>query len=199
MAATDQHYRDQKTLHIVFAVTSVAMLVSVIWMFAQDYYREFKTEQRVFRDVESEVYKRQVLAAAPTEQKQADVVAAQEALTRAQNELKEAKRVLERDTSRIQLERLRAENKRATIKADMDSVMSFINIAADESPTGLYSPEAESLIRRFNDLKAQYDKANSEVQAREQEYNDKFFEAKLSEREATVKAAEKRLKELSAD
>ena len=52
MAASDQTYRKQYTLDIVFAVSCVAMLGSIVWMFAQDYYRPYKAEQRAFRDVE---------------------------------------------------------------------------------------------------------------------------------------------------
>src|SRR5438132_1107646 len=55
MAATDKHYRDQYALDIVFAVSSILMLVSVVWMFVQDYSREFKDEQRSFRDVEADL------------------------------------------------------------------------------------------------------------------------------------------------
>jgi hypothetical protein len=54
MAATDQTYRNQKALDIVFAASSVALLLSMIWMFVQDYNREWKTEQREFRDVDPE-------------------------------------------------------------------------------------------------------------------------------------------------
>ena len=36
MAATDQNYRNQYALDIVFAVSSILMLVSVLWMFVQD-------------------------------------------------------------------------------------------------------------------------------------------------------------------
>src|SRR5260370_6751847 len=65
MAATDQTYRNQKTLDIVFAVSSILMLVSIIWMFVQDYNREWKTEQRVFRDVETAMFTRQAIADMP--------------------------------------------------------------------------------------------------------------------------------------
>ena len=58
MAATDKHYRDQNLLDFVFAASSILMLVSVIWMFAQDYFREFNTDQRAFRDVEEAVAQR---------------------------------------------------------------------------------------------------------------------------------------------
>ena len=50
MAASDQTYRDQRHLDIWFAISSLLMLGSTIWMFAEDYFAAFKPEQRVFRD-----------------------------------------------------------------------------------------------------------------------------------------------------
>ena len=47
MAASDQTYRNQRTLDVVFGVSCLLMLVSIVWMFAQDYYRPFKVEQVV--------------------------------------------------------------------------------------------------------------------------------------------------------
>ena len=58
MAASDQQYRSQKALDIVFGVTCVLMLASVVWMFAQDYFRDFKAEQRTFRNVETAMAER---------------------------------------------------------------------------------------------------------------------------------------------
>ena len=46
MAATDKPFRDQTTLDIVFAVSNILMLLSIVWMFWQDYDREYKDEQR---------------------------------------------------------------------------------------------------------------------------------------------------------
>jgi hypothetical protein len=46
MAATDKTFRNQKTLNIVFGVTSLAMFLSVMLMMVQDYYKEFKPIQR---------------------------------------------------------------------------------------------------------------------------------------------------------
>src|SRR5262245_53330954 len=53
MAATDQTYRNQRALDIVFGVSSLLMLASIVLMFAQDYLRPWKTEQRAFMKVES--------------------------------------------------------------------------------------------------------------------------------------------------
>ena len=65
MAATDKPYRTQHTLDIVFAVSSLAMLLSIIWMFADDYYRPFKTEQRSFREIEAAIAQRQAIDLIP--------------------------------------------------------------------------------------------------------------------------------------
>src|SRR5206468_4461189 len=65
MAATDQNYRNQYLLDIVFAVTSILMLVSIVWMLWDDYMREYKTEQRQFRDVESAMAQREALKKMP--------------------------------------------------------------------------------------------------------------------------------------
>ena len=65
MAATDQPYRSQKALDIVFAVSCILMLVSVIRMFVQDYARDWKGDQRKFRDVETAVNERLMLERLP--------------------------------------------------------------------------------------------------------------------------------------
>ena len=52
MAASDKPFNNQRTLDIVFAVSNILMLLSVLWMLVQDYQREYKVEQRAFRDVE---------------------------------------------------------------------------------------------------------------------------------------------------
>ena len=65
MAATDKHYRDQYTLDMVFALSSILMLVSIVWMFMQDYHREYKDEQRSFRDVEAALAQRAALDQMP--------------------------------------------------------------------------------------------------------------------------------------
>jgi len=52
MPATEQTWRNQKLLHKVFAVGSLVLLVSTIWMFAEDHDREWKDYQRKFRNIE---------------------------------------------------------------------------------------------------------------------------------------------------
>ncbi len=68
MAATDQTYRSQKTLDIVFAVSCILMLLSTLWMFWQDYDRQFKHVQRDFRDVEEAMNEHQMIAQLPSKE-----------------------------------------------------------------------------------------------------------------------------------
>ena len=52
MPASEETYRSQPNLHLVFAVTSVAMLLSFVWMIAADHLRPWKEIQRDFQQVE---------------------------------------------------------------------------------------------------------------------------------------------------
>src|SRR5438132_10737261 len=88
MAATDKTYRPQHTLDIVFAVSCVLMLVSVVWMFAADYNREFKHVQRLFRDVDDALTERTLLEKIPDPAK---VTEASEAVTGARQQVNDLK------------------------------------------------------------------------------------------------------------
>ena len=50
----DQKYYKPVTLNRIFAVASILFLVSLVWMFADDYERTWKHYQRKFRTLESE-------------------------------------------------------------------------------------------------------------------------------------------------
>lgn len=55
MPATEKTWRDQKVLHIVFAFTSVAMLLTTFFMFAWDHNRSWKGYQSRARDIERRI------------------------------------------------------------------------------------------------------------------------------------------------
>ena len=57
MPATEETYRSQPTLHIVFAISSIAMTLSIIWMIMADHLRPWKQVQREFHVVEREKLK----------------------------------------------------------------------------------------------------------------------------------------------
>jgi hypothetical protein len=65
MAATDQNYRSQRILDIVFAVSCVLMLASLLWMFVDDYNRDFKKVQKHFRLVDDTLTVRGMLEKLP--------------------------------------------------------------------------------------------------------------------------------------
>ncbi len=52
MPASEETYRSQPSLHIVFAITSVAMTLSIVWMIMADHLRPWKQVQRAFQQVE---------------------------------------------------------------------------------------------------------------------------------------------------
>ena len=51
MPATEQTWRKIGPMHVIFGLSSVAMLVTTIWMLAADNHREWKAYQRQFRNV----------------------------------------------------------------------------------------------------------------------------------------------------
>jgi len=52
MPATEETWYNQKLLHVIFGCSSLVMLISVVWMIAQDHEREWKGVQRDFRDIQ---------------------------------------------------------------------------------------------------------------------------------------------------
>ena len=57
MPATEETYRRQPILHLVFAISSIAMLLVTIWMVMADHLRPWKGVQREFQRVEREKLK----------------------------------------------------------------------------------------------------------------------------------------------
>ena len=51
MPATEQTWRDQKKLHFIFAISSVIMLLTTIWMFTRDSNRQWKIFQGKSRKI----------------------------------------------------------------------------------------------------------------------------------------------------
>src|SRR5262249_10318110 len=118
MAASDQTYRNQKALHVVFAATSVAMLVSTVWMFWDDYNRPFKKEQRAFRTVEEELAKRATLAAAPDGDRLQAAVDAEKEVARAKTLYKAARDQADAKVKKLRADQFETETKYANTKAD---------------------------------------------------------------------------------
>ena len=132
MAATDQHYRKQRVLDIVFAVSSILMLLSLFWMFWQDYNREFKHVQRKFRDVEDEVFLRTMVRSLPDEQRINAIDEAEDKLAKAKDKLAKERVGPDRDIRNAKGKKEIADAKTRSIKADYDSRMSYYDMEVEE-------------------------------------------------------------------
>jgi mono/diheme cytochrome c family protein len=183
MAATDKSYRSQYRLDIVFALTSVAMLLSIVWMFADDYFRPFKVEQRTFREVESAMAQRAAVDLIPNKE---DFDKAKEKFDDAQakykNDLKELGELKDYVADK-QPKLERAEAAFQAAKADFESRNSFLNIANEENKRKLielYEKELNTLGTQLNEAKADRDKFLQEIklkQARIDQIEGPFTEA----------------------
>ena len=135
MAASDKPFNNQRTLDIVFAVSNILMLLSVVWMLWQDHYREWKVEQRIFRNVEVAVAQRSALDSLPTkddfDKALADVEKGRETRKAKKQDL---------DAAREKLVSLRPARDRAdasfqTVKADVESFTSLLYIGIEQGDT----------------------------------------------------------------
>jgi len=175
MAATDQTYRSQKTLDIVFAVSCILMLLGTLWMFWQDYNREFKHVQREFRDVEEAMNEHQMIAGLPTgpevDAKRQLVVDAKERLKQKRAEVQSVEREL---TARRDLQ----DNKYRGIKADFDSKTSYLNIAvehlnkAESNRQAVAQKEVDALRAEVADLQKRLSDAQDELDKIDREINE---------------------------
>lgn len=158
MAASDQHYRNQRLLDIVFAVSSLVMLASIIWMFVEDYNRPFKEEQRAFRDVEAALAQRLAVEQIPGEE---DFTLAKIKLDKAREERKanqEQIREIRDKLAKLQPLRERAEAKYQGVKSDVESIASFYNIAREKGDR----EESDKYERQLADLHADLETVGAE-------------------------------------
>ncbi|MBI3409518.1 MAG: c-type cytochrome [Planctomycetes bacterium] len=193
MAATDKHYRDQYRLDFVFALTSLLMLVSMIWMFAQDYNREYKDEQRTFRDVEQGIAQRQAYDQLPSEE---EVRKAEELVDNTKQE-KESKDP-EITSLRTEIANLRPEKEKNeaaynSVKADLDSALSFLYIALEEHPDD--ADLANKYRKRVETNKVELDKKQADKDSVSEKI--KLKQARIDEIEKPLTDALSELKKLN--
>src|SRR5262249_46772521 len=200
MAATDTTYRSQKVLHIIFAVSSIVMLLTIVGMFAEDYYRDWKVEQRSLRDVEEELAKRMVLAATPSEKQLDEIVKVEKDRAEAKKRVDEAKREIERKNGELLSRMEKAEIRKRGIKADIDSKASFIAQAADrDREHGLASPAAQKLKKEYDELNEEFKAVSIEVEDLNADYESAAKAVDLRKHEDDLKKIEAEHKKLLAD
>ena len=192
MAATDQAYRNQYRLDIVFAVSNILMLLSIVWMLVDDYRREYKTEQRHFRDVEMAMAQRDALSKLPTkaafDAAAAAVKKAEEQHTRDQDTIDK----LSADIAALLPKKDKVDLELANHKAGLDSKKSFYDIEVDKSGAG--SNDTQALKLEIEDLVAKIQKDRDAVEAVTQEI--KGLQAKRDSLEKPLTAALGSLKKL---
>jgi len=197
MAATDVLYRKQSTLNLVFAASSLAMLVTVVWMFADDFNRPYKKDQRVFRTVEEEVNRRAVLALAPDEAKQKEIVASEQEVVKARETVKQVRAKADAAVKSMLPDRVKLETSVQNTKADYDASVSYYNIAVEKE-----NPQSDDAIKH----RATFEKLWKELEAKRldlEKMNEKILQAEVGEydldgKKVSLPAAEKALKEIEA-
>jgi len=169
MAATDKNYRSLETLDIVFAASSILMLIAVMMMFVQDYNREFKREQRLFRDVESSISQRLALEDVPSVD---EFVTAQEEVKRAAEERDAKKSLINKYQAQINAVMAKKEiisQKFQLIKADLESITSFYNIATEDpdrtAEAAQYKKQIAELEAKLVVAKAEKDEIEAKISA----------------------------------
>ena len=203
MAATDKPYRKQKTLDIVFAVSCILMLLSVLWMLVADYNRQFKAVQRTFRDVESVLNERQMLAQLPDP---GDVEAARKLVADRRQARDDEKAKAQAKEQELTAKRGIATASYRAIKADFDSKSSFYNIEVGERDQEGITREvrkerAERVEARKEELakiQKNLDDAQKAVDAADAEYQREITD-KLTRAENDLSDAEDALKKLTGN
>ncbi|MFO0909272.1 MAG: hypothetical protein U0794_13130 [Isosphaeraceae bacterium] len=104
MPATEETYRSQNKLNIIFAVSSIAMTVAIVWMILADHWRPWKKVQREFHRLENVKLRAQEAA-----EKQALVESKKAELDALDAEIRKAEDFAYRRASEIRPVRYRAE------------------------------------------------------------------------------------------
>jgi cytochrome c2 len=201
MAATDKTYRNQRTLDIVFAVSCLLMLLGTLWMFWQDYDRQYKHVQREFRDVEEAMNEYQMLAQLPSKEQ---VDEARKKVTDAKKQYDDKYAGFRSKERELTAKHDLADNSYRAIKADFDSKSSLYNIAVEhldnETDVGrkqAAKKEVDQLDKELKDLQAQLTKAQDELDKINQQIYDEITQP-LAPSLQQVNAAEDDLKKLTA-
>lgn len=201
MAATDQLYRSQKTMDLVFGVSCAAMLLTTLWMFAQDYYRPFKNVQRKFRDVEATLAEREMVDKLPDP----DLVKEKNKAVRIARENLDAAKASVADVERkLRADREKADEQYRGIKADYDAQMSYYNIAIDDAgkyPSGTprhkeYVSQAEGIKKDLTELEDKLNAGKAKLDNIDQQIKDEVGKF-TAEPEKALADAEEELKKVT--
>jgi mono/diheme cytochrome c family protein len=189
MAATDKFYRDQRLLDVVFGVSCILLLLSVVWMMYDDHARPFKVVQRDWRDVEEALYQRAMLDAVPDAERIEALQEAAQLIRDKQAELKQEQDTVMARANQVQVRKAQHEAVYQDIKARHDSVASLVNIAIEErdAAKGKLREHLDTIVaaRRavLDDLRQQLQAAQTEVDKDANELSEVMAPVKAKDRE----------------
>jgi cbb3-type cytochrome oxidase cytochrome c subunit len=180
MPATEETYRSQPTLHVIFALSSVVMLLATVWMVMADHLRQWKEVQRDFHTVE-----RKKLEKAESEKLQEQKTKYQAQIDELDAKVKAAEagaaerasqiRTLERDLRKLGGTADRLDTQRRFQKATLDSKRSFYDgmIDRDEEREArsyletVVAPAESELDRLSRELEAAQKERQTKQDAKE--------------------------------
>jgi mono/diheme cytochrome c family protein len=193
MAATDQTYRNQRILDIVFAASCVLMLVAIIGMFSQDFFQEWKHDQNTFNDADEAM---DLLAALHDQPSKEEVDQAEARVKEEREKLQTEEKKKELKDARDLVDekrpaRVKTEATYNDVKATYDSKVSLYNIAMEERDTS----RAQQLRQEVDVLGKQLQDALHDFEKAKTEYDD--AQANLAQLEKPLTDAADRLKQLN--
>jgi cbb3-type cytochrome oxidase cytochrome c subunit len=194
MAASDKPFHNQRTLDIVYAVSNILMLLSVIWMFVQDYNREYKTEQRAFREVEVAIAQRTALESIPSAKEFDDARDLVQDLKTKRDEKKDALASARAAMIGYRPDKEKAEAHFQTVKADVESFTSLLSIAIEHGDDKLKKKYEDLLVDRNDKLaKAQADRDSIASKMKAEQIKIDDIEGKLTKAVAAFKKVNDRV------
>ncbi len=174
MPATEETYRKQPYLHIVFAISSVAMLLSIVWMVMADHLRPWKQVQREFHKVEEaklekakadRLAEQQKKSQAQIDDLNAKIEAAEQSADAHRSELRE----IDNEIQHLEGEFTLLDNQKRFQKAELDSKRSFYDGMIDRGE------DRQARLYRVGTIEpaeAVYDKLSLEHEAAQKKLNE---------------------------
>ena len=175
MPATEETYRRQPTLHLVFAISSIAMLLSTVWMVLADHIRPWKEVQREFQQVErdklaateqAKIQEQKKNSQAKIDEIDAKIKAADESAAQRAAEID----VIDRELSGLGGTVERLDTQRRFQKADLDSKRSLYDGMIDRGEEGNARAYLSTVVtdaeRRLDTLSKELEKAKTVEKAK---------------------------------
>src|SRR6267154_2496682 len=160
MPANEQTWRDTKLMHVVFGAASIVMLITTVWMMADDHNRPWKDIQRTFRDLDVRSTEWRA-----TEQQSADYESKTRELERQREAAQEAFTIADRDRV-VELFDKFKEGEEAYVKLAKDSGRDASSLYEKETATSLKNVAKtlaeESLAKDKDSTKARADKVRAD-------------------------------------